>query len=129
MNITIKRIWSAPDNSGFRATTEGTLYIDDQQMCFTLEPTALMIPVGTYSVKMEMSHRFERMTPHLDVPLRTFIEIHGGNVSTDSEGCILVAEKRIDEYRIYESEPATNAIEEALTAAEANGETNTVTVS
>ena len=129
MLIECKRIWSAPDNAEFRATTTGTLSIDGQQVAFTLEPTALMIPTGSYPVKLAMSRRFQRRTPHLDVPGRTFIEIHGLNVATESDGCIGVADKRMSDYRIYEAEPATNYIEEALAAAEANGETNTVTVS
>ena len=103
--------------------------MDSSPLCFCLEPTEIMIPLGTYPVKMAMSHRFQRLTPHLEVPGRTYIEIHGGNVATDSEGCILVAEKRISDYQIYESEPATTAIENMLTQAEANNEVNTVTVS
>jgi hypothetical protein len=87
-----------------------------------------MIPAGTYPVAMAWSPRFERNTPHLDVPGRTEIEIHGGNVATDSDGCILVAEKRISDYQIYESEPATTAIENMLNQDEAAGEVNTVTV-
>lgn len=128
MQITVTRRWSYPDNAEFRATTTGTLSIDGQQTAFTLEPTALMVPSGSYPVKLAWSRRFERLTPHLDVPGRQYIEIHGGNIATDSEGCILVADKRLTEYRIYEAKPATDAIEDALRAAEANGETNTVTV-
>ena len=129
MEIRITRRWSAPENAEFRATTTGTLSISGQQGgCFTLEPTALMIPSGSYPVKMAWSHRFQRMTPHLDVPGRQYIEIHGGNIATDSEGCILAADKRMNEYRIYEAAPATEEIEEALLAAEANGETYTVTI-
>lgn len=129
MQITVSRIWSVPIIEEFLATTSGTLSIDGQQTCFTLENTALMVPLGTYPIKMLWSLRFERKTPHLDVPGRTEIEIHGGNVATDSEGCILVAEKRISDYQIYEAEPATTAIEEALESAEANGETNTIAIS
>ncbi len=128
MEIKVSRIWSAPDNAEFRATTTGTVAIDGQGVAFSLEPTALMIGSGSYPVKLAWSHRFQRMTPHLDVPGRTNIEIHGGNVATDSEGCILVADKRLGDYRIYEAKTATDAIEEALRAAEANEETNTVTV-
>lgn len=128
MEITVTRRWSAPDNAEFRASTTGVVSLDGQQVCFSLEPTALMVPSGSYPVKLAWSHRFERLTPHLDVPGRQYIEIHGGNIATDSEGCILVADKRMSDYRIYEAKPATDAIEEALAAAEANGETNTVTV-
>lgn len=128
MDIVVNRMWNVPDNSEFRATATGRVSVDGSQLCFSLEPAALMIPVGTYPVKMAMSHRFDRQTPHLDVPGRSFIEIHGGNHATDSEGCILVAEKRLSDYEIYESAPATNAIENMLIQAEANGEMNTVTI-
>lgn len=128
MEITVSRRWSAPDNAEFRATTTGTVSIDGSGICFSLEPTALMIGPGSYPVKLAWSHRFQRMTPHLDVPGRTEIEIHGVNVATDSEGCIGVADKYMNTYRIYEALSATNAIEEALGAAEANGESSTVTV-
>lgn len=129
MEIRVNRIWSVPDSSEFRATTTGVVLIDGQQTCFSLEPTALMIPPGSYPVKLAWSHRFQRKTPHLDVPGRSYIEIHGVNVATDSEGCIGVADKRLSDYRIYEAAPATEAIEEALEAAEANGESSTVTIS
>lgn len=129
MEIRVERRWSAPDNAEFRASTTGVVSLDGQQVCFSLEPTALMIPSGSYPVKLACSKRFQRFTPHLDVPGRQYIELHGGNVATDSEGCILVADKRMSDYRIYEAKPATDAIEEALAAAEANGETSTVTVS
>jgi hypothetical protein len=128
VEISVSRIWSVPDNSEYRATTTGVLSIDGAQTAFTLEPTALMVPAGTYPLKMLWSPRFERITPHLDVPGRSEIEMHGGNVATDSDGCILCAEKRISEYEIYESKPATDAIEEALNAAEANHEINTITI-
>lgn len=128
MEILISRLWSVPDNAEYRASTTGTVSVDGSQLCFSLEPTALMIPTGTYPVIMAPSHRFERNTPHLDVPGHTAIEIHGGNTATDSEGCILVAEKRISDYQIFEAQPATSAIEQALNQAEANGEVNTVTI-
>ena len=88
-----------------------------------------MIPMGTFPVKLLWSERFQRKTPHIDVPGHTEIEIHGANMASDLEGCVGVAEHRIDEYHIYEAKPATDAIEEALEAAEANNETNTVTIS
>ena len=129
MQITVTRRWNAPSNSEFRATVTGTLSIDGQPACFTLENEALMIPAGTYPTRMQWSERFQRKTPHLfDVPERTLIEIHGGNVAIDSEGCVLVAEHRLDDYHIFESKPATDLIEESLNMAEANSETNTITI-
>lgn len=129
MELLIQRLWQAPDKANYRATTTGVISIDGIQSSFSLEPTALMIPSGIYSLQLCDSERFSRKTPRiLDVPGRTAIEIHGGNVATDSEGCVLCAEKRIDEYHIYESKPATDAIEEALSQAEANNEKNTVQI-
>jgi hypothetical protein len=128
MEILVNRTWTVPDNSQYRATTTGTVSIDGSQVCFSLEPTALMIPAGSYPVKLAMSHRFSRMTPHLDVPGRTFIEIHGGNTATDSEGCVLIGEKRLSDYMIVESAPATSAIENMLMQAEDNNEVNTVVI-
>ena len=88
-----------------------------------------MVPVGTYPIKMLWSPRFDRMTPHLDVPGRSEIELHGGNHATDSDGCILCAEKRISDYEIFEAKPATDAIEAALNAAESDNEVNTIVIS
>jgi hypothetical protein len=130
MEITVQRMFNAPDDAVYRASTTGEISLDGQPTCFSLEPTALMIPAATYPVKMLWSNRFQRPTPHiLNVPERTEVEMHGGNKATDSDGCILCAEVKISDYEIYESKPATDAIEEALNAAEANGEVNTVTVS
>lgn len=129
MNIEVKRLWQAPENAEFRATTTGTIYLDGKSTCFCLEPTALMIPAGTYRIRMVWSSRFERMTPILlSVPGRNYIELHGGNRAENSEGCILCAEYRMSEYEIYSSKPATDAIEEALLSAEANGEVSNITI-
>jgi hypothetical protein len=127
--LEVKRLWYGPENAEFRASSTGTLSLDGEQVCFTLEPTALMVPPGAYAVKLQWSERLGRIAPHLDVPGRSGILIHGGNRATDSEGCILVADNRIDAYTIYESQPAIDAIEEALDAAEANSEQSTVSIS
>jgi hypothetical protein len=88
-----------------------------------------MVPAGTYPIKLSWSPRFQRDTPHLlYVPGRSEIELHGGNHATDSDGCILCAEKRISDWEIYESKPATDAIETALRDAETAGEVNTITL-
>jgi hypothetical protein len=130
MDITVNRLFNVPDNSQYRATTTGVVSIDGRQTCFSLEPTALMIPTGVYLIKMIYSDRFQRMTPHLlNVPDRTEIEIHGGNYATDSDGCILCGDHRLSDYEIAECKPATDAIEAELNSAEANGETNTITIS
>jgi len=129
MEITVNRLWQGADDAAHRASTTGVLAIDGKQTCFTLENTALMIPTGTYPIKLEWSNRFQRKTPHLqDVPGRTAIECHGGNEAEDSEGCILLAEKRMSNWFIHESKPATDTIESSLAQAEANSEVNTITI-
>lgn len=129
MIVQVQRRWYAPDNAQSRASITGTLSLDGAQTCFTLEPASLSVPSGSYGLKMVWSHRFDRMTPHLlGVPGRTNIELHGGNKAEDSEGCILCAEFRLNEYEIYESKEATDAIERALQNAEANGEINVITI-
>ncbi len=128
VEILVSRLWGAPQNAEHRATTTGTISIDGSQCCFSLEPTQLMIPPGTYPISLQMSARFQRRTPHLVVPGRTFIELHGGNHASDSEGCILLATKRLDDYTIAESKPATDYIEMKLGQAESNGEHSTVSI-
>jgi hypothetical protein len=129
VNIIVQRDYHAPETSTYRASTTGILSLAvGEQLCVTLEPTALMIPVGVYPVALLWSPRFQRNTPHLTVPGRSEIEIHGGNISTDSEGCILVAMKLVTLYEIQDAPPATSAIESALRAAEAAGESSTVTI-
>jgi hypothetical protein len=127
--IEVHRFWSGPENSEYRASTTGTLSLDGEQVCYTLEPSALMIPPGSYVVKLLWSARFSRRTPHFDVPDRTAIEIHGGNRATDSDGCILVAEKRVSDWLIYDSLPATSKIELGLMLAESAGEDCSVVIS
>ena len=129
MNITVNRLWNAPENAEYRATTTGMISIDGTQFCFSLERTSTLMPLGTYPVKLSWSDRFQRNTPHIDVPLHTNVEMHGANIAEDVDGCVGMAEKRLDDYRIYESEPATTGLENMLAQAEANHETNTVTFS
>lgn len=91
--------------------TIGSLYIDGEWICNTLEPkdrglkqtmplvsiamTKVMhetaIPAGTYQVKMLYSKKFNAQRPFLlDVPGFSGIMIHEGNTKRDTHGCILV---------------------------------------
>ena len=78
--------------------TPGELYVDEQFECFTLEPSPRnvqfpSIPADTYEVRLLPSARFGELTPHiLNVPDRSYIEIHPGNKPGDTEGCTLVGE-------------------------------------
>ena len=89
-----------PDSPG--NPTMGKLLIEGEPFCETLElpwienePDISCIPVGIYLVKMLMSPHFKVPMPHfLDVPGRTFIEIHGANSVHDLLGCIGVGDVR-----------------------------------
>lgn len=71
----------------------GDLSLDGVPECKTMERTSVMIPPGTYSIHMEFSPHFQFITPHLDVPGRTYIEIHPANYPSQLEGCIAVGTK------------------------------------
>lgn len=55
-----------------------------------MERIAVAIPEGTYPTKLAFSGHFQRNTPHLDVPGRTYIEIHPANWPSQLEGCIAI---------------------------------------
>jgi hypothetical protein len=81
-------------------STIGSLLIDDQFFCFTLEDVVregdkvngqTAIPFGIYKVIIDFSNRFKKDMPHiLDVPNFEGIRIHSGNTDADTEGCILL---------------------------------------
>lgn len=55
-----------------------------------MERIAVAIGAGSYAARLEYSPHFERQTPHIDVPGRTYIEIHPANLPSQLEGCIAV---------------------------------------
>lgn len=56
-----------------------------------MENLALAIPAGSYQLAVYDSPHAGHLVPILlDVPGRSEIEIHCGNLPTDSKGCILV---------------------------------------
>jgi hypothetical protein len=96
--------------------TIGSLYIDDEYFCDTLEdvdrgltqstpldeirkikiPHETAIPTGVYRVIVNLSPAKKRMLPRLlDVPGFSGILIHRGNTKHDSSGCILVGENKV----------------------------------
>ena len=80
--------------------TIGKFYIDGVYHSFSLEDVVrkgekvdgqTAIPIGTYSVIIDLSTRFGKQLPHvLNVPGFEGIRIHSGNTSKDTEGCILL---------------------------------------
>jgi hypothetical protein len=86
-------------------STTGTLYIDDQQFCWTLElpnkdgTVGYCIPQGIYPLTAQWSPRFGRSMPHVqDIPLRSLILVHWGNTPEDTDGCILIGGTRDTDY-------------------------------
>ena len=85
------------------APTTGELFVEGEHFCFTLEDPWInnrvgqsCIPVGSYRVVLTESARFGRPMPLLlDVPGRVAIRIHPGNTDQDTEGCLLVGDKRL----------------------------------
>ena len=75
----------------------GRLTIQDNVVVQALERLGVQIQVGRYEVVLFRSPHFRRNVPLLvDVPGRAAIEIHGGNLPSESDGCILVGITRTD---------------------------------
>ena len=96
--------------------TIGRLYINKSYFCDTVEDKdrdlnkngkfdngeskvygLTAIPNGRYLVKLTYSTKFKRILPEL-INVNSFsgIRIHSGNFSTDSLGCILVGENKVE---------------------------------
>ena len=96
MNITLKRIASRDDG------TYGVLLADGAPFAVTLERPwrdnrrgESCIPPGAYTCIRVQSPKFGPTWMVKDVPGRSEILFHAGNVFADSHGCILVAERFI----------------------------------
>ena len=105
--------------------TIGELFIIDRhskstiKVCNTLEDASTVtkikgescIPTGKYDVQITMSKRFKKMLPLLiDVPNYAGIRIHNGNTEKDTEGCILVGMATDNKSKIWNCQPALDAV-------------------
>lgn len=68
----------------------GNVFIGDEFQCYSMERISVAIPQGLYNAAMELSPHFGFATPHLNVPGRSYIEIHPANYPLQLEGCIAV---------------------------------------
>lgn len=106
-------------------STIGELSIANKFFCYTLEdvirkikiPRETAIPEGEYEVIINYSKRFKKMLPLLlEVPGFEGVRIHAGNTVKDTEGCILVGNKKgID--MVYESKKAFEILMTKITEA------------
>ncbi|MGA8151997.1 MAG: DUF5675 family protein [Terriglobales bacterium] len=121
------------------ACTLGSLYVDGEFECFTLEdvvrevpmlavekwkvPDETAIPSGTYEVIVDESAHFQKLLPLLlKVPGFEGVRIHSGNVAADTEGCILVGKRRTANA-VLASRAAFNALFGKIKTAIAEGQT------
>jgi hypothetical protein len=107
------------------ACTLGSMAVDGEFECFTLEdivrPVKIKgmtaIPVGDHEVVVTFSARFKRPLPLLlAVPNFDGVRIHPGNTAKDTEGCILVGQKKGTD-QILQSRAAFDALFARIAAA------------
>ena len=135
MKIQVKRSYFAT------TYTIGTMYIDGERFCDTLEDKnrdenhnghfdgdevkvkhETAIPFGTYKVVVTKSPRFGRDLPRLlDVPSFDGVLIHRGNTHEDTSGCILVGENKV-KGKVINSTPYEIELVKRCKAALAKGE-------
>ena len=85
MELTLTRILK------HKSFTQGTLSIEGEPFCVTLEPGRTPIPEGRYPLLVTRSPKFDNqwLPLLLHVPGFTGIRIHAGNTAEDTAGCIL----------------------------------------
>lgn len=143
---------SVSRNPSHDGVTIGSLAIDDEFFCYTLEdevrevadkpvqewkvPGQTAIPKGIYQLLITPSQRFGQDMPLIaDVPGYTGIRIHPGNTEADTEGCLLVgfvlsgsAVKLDGKQSIGRSRDAFNALFAKLRDAASYNEMITITI-
>lgn len=72
----------------------GKIYLDGVFFCYSLENNLYKIPSGVYSAYGKTSPKFGTDKLYIDVPGRSNILFHGGNMAEDSRGCILTGRNR-----------------------------------
>lgn len=94
--LILKRTHMRPDATLGELQTEA-----GERICYTLEEPwrdnkrrVSCIPEGCYRLQKHTSKRHGNCLLLLDVPGRSDIQIHAGNDLTDTEGCILVGNRR-----------------------------------
>lgn len=141
MKLTLTRRFRGEDY------TIGTLYIDGERFCDTLEDQdrdanrngvfdgdekkvagTTAVPNGTYQVVVNQSPRFGRELPRLlAVPSFEGVLIHRGNTPEDTAGCILVGENKV-KGRVINSTPYEVELTCRIKEATAAGETCTIEI-
>lgn len=93
-NVELIRLYTNQEHG-----TLGILKVDKVPFCVTLEPSDRFnvvgessIPLGQYICKPYGSTRYRDVYQVRDVPGRTKILFHPGNVAKDTDGCILLGE-------------------------------------
>lgn len=91
MNLFLRRIAETPD------ATFGILHFDGVPRLVTLElpwrnnqRNVSRIPLGSYQLARVQSQRFGNTFEVKNVPERSAILFHAGNIPADTQGCILV---------------------------------------
>lgn len=108
-------------------STIGEITIGDKFECWTLEdrtrPAGVKIygktaiPAGRYQMAITFSVRFHRWSPLLmKVPNFSGVRIHSGNTAADTQGCILVGQRR-GLNALYDSRAAMSRLYAKLHAA------------
>lgn len=91
MNIEIQRIYQPDCTLG--VLTCGGLRLFTLELPFiNNEQNISCIPSGFYKAVLRQSHKNGLVIELLDVPDRSFIQIHTGNYTSQIKGCILVGD-------------------------------------
>ena len=118
------------ETTSYKDATIGRLFTNSMQ-CFTLElpwrqnmRSISCIPAGLYEYKTRLSPSKGTMVLELiDVPNRTFIQIHAGNYTSQIEGCILLGDsiRYLNDDKIPDVTNSRAQVEKLLDSVPENG--------